>query len=197
MLTKTEIFDRLLQAGFPAELARYKMRGDSLPQSIAGRASRILDTLATASADAPTVIYLAGPVHVGKSSLAVRLAWTQIAVSNASVAWLTPWRLRAEMSNNYGYPATDYAKPDLLVVDDIAMADARVAAVYSDILMARYERGCGTTIITSNRSLPDLGQIIAQALGDVTAEKIAVRLTRGIRNGAALDFTDLPTQGLD
>lgn len=196
MPTPTETFRRMLEAGAPSELARYKLDGSPLPKSVAGLGERLLAALAASDPSHHSVVYLSGPAHVCKSSLALRLAWRQVHHKDVSVAWLTPWKLKAELANNYGSPKVDYVDFDVLVLDDIAMPDSRVATAYYDILMGRYERTGSTTVITTNLEFDPLIETVRAVLGERPAERLSVRLIRGIENGAALDFSSIPTQGL-
>lgn len=186
-------YERLLTAGAPRELARYKYDQNDLPTSINQVVPDILRSLSSVDTRRHVMVYLEGPTFVGKSSLAVRLAWRQIKTVDASVAWVTPATIAQEMAGNYGALRGDYVNVDVLVIDALE-ADSRTSAAIVSLLLGRHDAG-GTTIITTSLSPDEWIASMTDYVQPNQLSRLQTRVARDLDNGAYCDMRNVPQQG--
>jgi DNA replication protein DnaC len=140
---------------------------------------RLVDDLATLRfmADGRPILFLGQP-GCGKTHLAVAIA--TLAVEAGDRGYFTN---AEEMVANIGQAAREgnltsklktYTAPSILVIDDVGLLpmDRAAASAFYQVVNQRYEKK-HSTIVTTNRSLPDWGKIFGDT---VVASAILDRL---------------------
>jgi DNA replication protein DnaC len=124
-----------------------------------------------------TNIVVLGPPGVGKTHIAVSLAWRTIEAGHS--AFFTTLTALAEDLDAAGRKDTlrkrlrFYARPQVLVIDEIGYTrlSARQAQLIFELVNARYESG--SLILTSNKSFGEWGPLLGD---DILASALLDRL---------------------
>lgn len=119
-------------------------------------------------ADGRPLLFLGQP-GCGKTHLAVALATRAVEAGYrgyfATAEDLTATLVQASREGTFTTKIKSYTAPSVLVIDDIGLLpmDRDAASVFFQVVNRRYEIG-HSTLVTTNRGLPDWGQVFGDSV---------------------------------